>query len=276
MKFYKAKPVQPPRGDFYRGAGPYGNGRTGSGALTRPFPGKLNWSSRNLGMIILAIILSNAVSHGLFNPRILFMETPDELEESWRGPDNYEYEVSYRPDGELYLLEQAEYYVGDVRSFERKVREIADMLGVYPEWLMVVMYSESKFNPGVRNHKGSGATGLIQFMPSTASELSVSLERLRNMDAIQQLEYVYLYLQNVRERYGDFDSLTDLYLSILYPKARKQDMCYTLYARPSRAYRQNSGLDENRDGRVTVSDIDRRLQRMFPTAYAVGSDHAAP
>ena len=54
---------------------------------------------------------------------------------------------------------------------------------------------------------------------------------------------------------------------LVHPKARKQDYCYTLYARPSQAYRQNAGLDENRDGKVTVSDVHRRMLRLFPEAY---------
>jgi len=141
------------------------------------------------------------------------------------------------------------------------------MLGVRAEWLMAVMYSESKFDAQVLNHRGSGATGLIQFMPATASEMNVSLQRLGRMTHLQQLEYVYMYLQTARERYGNYDSLTDLYLAILYPKARKQEYCYTLYAKPTRAYTQNRGLDENKDGRVTISDIDRRMKRLYPTAY---------
>lgn len=168
---------------------------------------------------------------------------------------------------ELYLMDKARGKVGDPDLFAGKVREVAGMLGIPAEWLMAVMYAESSFNPSALNHKGSGATGLIQFMPATAAELGVSLDRLRRMEAVQQLEYVYLYLQTVRERYGDYQHLTDLYLAILFPRARGQDYCFTLYARPSQAYLQNAGLDEDKDGRVTVSDIDRHLKRMYPKAY---------
>jgi len=170
----------------------------------------------------------------------------------------------------LYLLDKAGVFAPDLQAFEAKVREISSMLRIPPEWLMAVMYAESKFDTRVRNVLGSGAVGLIQFMPQTAAELNVSIQRLAHMDHLQQLEYVYLYLQQVRQRYGEYESLTDLYLGILYPKARKQDDCFTLYAKPAKAYRQNKILDENADGRVTVSDIDRRMQRMFPTAYQVG------
>ena len=168
---------------------------------------------------------------------------------------------------ELYLLEKAGVYVQDLFGFEEKVRSISRSLHIPPEWLMAVMYSESRFDAHAHNHRGSGAVGLIQWMPTTASELKTSTVRLARMSAVEQLDYVYDYLKTVRSRYGEFNSLTDLYLGILFPKALDGDYCYTLYAKPSRKYRQNSGLDENRDGRVTVSDIDKRMQRIFPTAY---------
>ncbi|GAB4421035.1 MAG: hypothetical protein OHK0039_35380 [Bacteroidia bacterium] len=173
------------------------------------------------------------------------------------------------PGSDLYLLDKARPHLEDETAFVRKVRDISSMLDVPPEWLMAVMYAESQFDPRVSNRKGSGAVGLIQFMPTTARDLDVSTERLQRMSAQQQLEYVYLYLQQVRERYGEYSNLADLYLAILYPRARNQDYCYTLYARPSVAYMQNAGLDEDKDGRVTVSDIDRRMRRLFPDAYVV-------
>lgn len=167
----------------------------------------------------------------------------------------------------LYLLDKASLFVSRPEDFELKVRDISGMLGIAPEWLMAVMYSESRFDASAVNLKGSGATGLIQFMASTAEEFGISIHRLEKMDHLQQLEYVYLYLDKVRQRYGEYRDLTDLYLGILYPKARGQDYCYTLYAKPSKQYQQNAGLDENRDGRVTVSDIEHRMKRLYPTAF---------
>ncbi len=170
-------------------------------------------------------------------------------------------------DEALYLLDKASLFVSRPEDFELKVRDISSMLGIAPEWLMAVMYSESRFDASAVNLKGSGATGLIQFMAATAEEFGISIHRLEKMDHLQQLEYVYLYLDKVRQRYGDYRDLTDLYLGILYPKARGQDYCYTLYAKPSKQYQQNAGLDENHDGRVTVSDIEHRMKRLYPTAF---------
>ena len=167
----------------------------------------------------------------------------------------------------LYLMDKASLYVEDMPAFEEKVKVVSTKLRIPPEWLMAVMYSESKFNAGAVNFRGSGAVGLIQWMPLTAKELDVTVQQLVNLDHIDQLDYVFAYLNTVRDRYGDFHSLTDLYLAILYPKAISEDYCFTLYANPSKAFKQNVGLDENKDGRVTVSDIDKRMQRIFPTAY---------
>ncbi len=167
----------------------------------------------------------------------------------------------------LYLMDQAAEYVYDLSAFEDKVRVIANQLAVPPEWIMAVMHSESRFDASVENFKGSGATGLIQFMPATAKGMNISTKQLRNMNHIEQLNFVHQYLADKQQKYRKYASLTDLYLAILYPKALSGDFCFTLYAKPSKAYQMNAGLDEDKDGRVTVSDIDRRMKRLYPTAY---------
>jgi hypothetical protein len=184
-------------------------------------------------------------------------------------------EVTEVAEESLYLIEKASYHITDLDAFEFKVRRVSQQLDIPPEWLMAVMYMESKFDPGIQNLRGSGATGLIQFMVPAVKDLNDRLgtqyymSDIRHMPAHVQLDLVREYLMTVRERYGDYRSLTDLYLGILYPRAIGQDFCYALFAKPTRKYKLNIGLDENHDGVVTVSDIDRRLKRMFPTAYMV-------
>lgn len=167
----------------------------------------------------------------------------------------------------LYLMEKASIYVTDIPIFEQKVREVSAKLDIPPEWLMAVMYSESRFNAAAENFRGSGAVGLIQFMPLTAKDMGISTKKLGKMTHEQQLEWVYRYMNMYRNKYGDYQSLTDFYLAILFPKARNQEGCYVLYASPSKSYKQNIGLDEDKDGRVTVSDVDKRMKRLYPSAY---------
>jgi hypothetical protein len=181
-----------------------------------------------------------------------------------------EYEKLKQVKPQLYLMDKAKIHTPLPTVFEAKVRNVAELLKVQPEWLMAVMYSECRFDHDKYNLKGSGAVGLIQFMPETAKEMGTSTQAIANMSHEQQLDLVWRYLQAYREKYGDYKSLCDLYLAILYPKARTGDMCYTLYESPSKAYKQNIGLDEDKDGRVTVGDIDKRMKRLYPFAYVAG------
>ena len=59
-------------------------------------------------------------------------------------------------------------------SFQQKVEEIEQRLRMAPGSLLAVMRFETggTFDPAERNRAGSGATGLIQFMPSTAKNLA--------------------------------------------------------------------------------------------------------
>lgn len=54
--------------------------------------------------------------------------------------------------------------------FRVRIVEIGHNLGVDPDFLMACMAFESggTFSPSIKNAAGSGAIGLIQFMPSTA------------------------------------------------------------------------------------------------------------
>lgn len=203
---------------------------------------------RAVGVIMALVIISNIITHTIFNP---FLSK----------------KMAQEP---LYLMEKASMFITDEKAFEQKVRDVANRLEIQPEWLMSVMYSESRFDAAAENLKGSGAVGLIQFMPTTALGLNTTTQKLGKMTPVAQLEYVYEYLAGVKRKYGGFESLTELYLAILFPKALEGDYCYTLYAKPSQAYKQNAGLDEDNDGRVTVSDIDRRMQRVFPKGYIAG------
>src|SRR5215813_9792931 len=103
-------------------------------------------------------------------------------------------------------------------AFASKVRDIAGGLGCDPSWLMACMAFESAetFSPSILNGAGSGAVGLIQFMPSTAAALGTSTEALAKMSAEAQLDFVRQYFAPQR---GRLQSLDDVYMAILWPAA---------------------------------------------------------
>lgn len=88
-------------------------------------------------------------------------------------------------------------------------------LGVDPAWIANVIQFESSWNPRAVNRK-SGASGLIQFMPKTASGLGTSVSAIRTMNAKQQWPYVRRYFLPYR---GRLSSQVDVFMAVFYPKA---------------------------------------------------------
>ena len=79
------------------------------------------------------------------------------------------------------------------QDFAASIESLGNDLGVDPMYLANVMYSESRLDPSMKNKAGSGATGLIQFMPTTASNLGTTTDELSRMTPVEQMEYVRRY-----------------------------------------------------------------------------------
>lgn len=133
-----------------------------------------------------------------------------------------------------------------------------------PNWLMACMAWESgeSFAPDKKNMAGSGATGLIQFMPTTAQELgeyrktSLTTNILAHMTAEDQLTWVYWYFRMQIARHGAITNLEDCYMAILWPGAIGSPVSSALWskAKMPTTYRQNAGLDSNKDGTITKAE----------------------
>lgn len=145
-------------------------------------------------------------------------------------------------------------------DFMLKVQLVCSNLGINPDWLMACMAFESggTFSPSVRNRAGSGAVGLIQFMPSTARNLGTSTDALAAMTRVQQLDYVNLYMASYR---GRMQTLADVYMAILYPLAIGKPDTYVLFSEMQTvtAYQENKGLDLNCDGVVTKAEASAKV-----------------
>lgn len=145
--------------------------------------------------------------------------------------------------------------------FKERVHWIADTLRLNPDDLMACMAWESgeSFRSDVRNMAGSGATGLIQFMPSTAVGLGTTTQKLAQMTPEDQLNFVYKYF---RPFAGRLNNLGDIYMAILWPKGVGKPDSYVLWdkgAQPT-TFRQNAGLDLNRNGQVTRAECISKIQ----------------
>ena len=148
-------------------------------------------------------------------------------------------------------------------TFRVRTAENCRALGVDPSWLMACMAFESggSFRPAARNAAGSGAVGLIQFMPQTAAALGTTTEALAGMTAEDQLDYVRRYFE---PRRGELRTLGDLYMAILWPAGIGKPDSHVLFDRSDpdhpAHYVQNAGLDLDKDGRITRGEACARVK----------------
>lgn len=138
------------------------------------------------------------------------------------------------------------------QDFRNEVRKVASALKFDPNWLMAVMATETDatFDTGVKNYAGSGATGLIQFMPSTAIGLGTTTTKLARMTPVEQMEWVQKYYEQGHLK-GRVRNLGDAYLAVLWPPAMGEPDGYVMWRAGSIQYDQNSGLDINHNGEIT-------------------------
>ena len=92
---------------------------------------------------------------------------------------------------------------------------LAAQIGADPAWIANLINAESGFNPQARN-AATGATGLIQFIPTTAKRLGTSTDALYRMSAGQQFAYVAEYLRRFK---GRLKSQNDMVMAVFYPAA---------------------------------------------------------
>lgn len=146
-------------------------------------------------------------------------------------------------------------------AFKAKVIEISAGLGCDPSHLTSAMAFETgeSFSPSKRNTK-SGATGLIQFMPRTAVALGTTTDELAAMTAIDQLDFVQKYLRPFKNK---MNTVSDVYMTILFPVAVGKPEAFVLFKKPSKQYEQNKGLDANKDGEVTKGEAAARVSAML-------------
>lgn len=119
--------------------------------------------------------------------------------------------------------------------------------------------SGGMFSPSVKNAAGSGATGLIQFMPTTAIGLGTTVQQLERMTAEAQLDVVVKYFAPYAPR---IKSLSDMYMAILLPSYIGRSDFSALFSRGTVAYRQNSALDANTDGLITKAEATAKVLAM--------------
>lgn len=181
--------------------------------------------------------------------------------------------------GGLVLSGVAKSRVGNDSAFLKRVDEVSKKIGANPADLLGLMASESGLNPQSVNSK-SGATGLIQFTPGTASSLGTSTSALKGMNRVQQMDYVEKYLLKYAPKNP---TPGHLYTSVFLPAFAKKSADYVVAKKggfsdswghhPASWYSGNAGLDLNNDGSITIAELGERIKQK-QKAFGIGGGSA--
>lgn len=143
-------------------------------------------------------------------------------------------------------------------KFMDALNQTASNLGINPKDLLGIMKLESSLNPQAVN-SNTGATGLIQFMPNTATGLGTSTKALYGMSASEQMPYVELYLKKAGVKPGM--DIGDLYMAVFMPAMMGKKDDHVISTAGKKVYDYNKGLDTTKDGVLTVADVKQAAQR---------------
>ncbi len=155
----------------------------------------------------------------------------------------------------------------DPQAFVNKVVEVSLKLQINPHWLMLVMDLETAgtFDPAITNKLGY--TGLIQFGDAAAKSIGTTTAHLRQLDGVQQLDYVYLYLKPYKNR---MHRMTDVYLAVFFPAAIGRPDGWVLQTSrlsPERIAKWNPLFDVNKDLKIQVWEIKQKLLARVPSNF---------
>lgn len=140
-----------------------------------------------------------------------------------------------------------------------------------PNGIAAVISEESGFNPSAKN-PNSSASGLIQFIDSTAASLGTTTAQIRAMSAEEQLPLIERFFQTSLN--GRIPGrIEDYFLSVLgKPNLVGASDDTPVFVQGSSGYSGNPQLDLNNNGIITVGDARAYMQRVIQRARGtVGS-----
>lgn len=153
-----------------------------------------------------------------------------------------------------------------------KLRQVVKNLGLpvrnVPDFMACMAWETGEtFSPSVKN-PGSSATGLIQFMDSTAVGMGTTTAALAKMSVVEQLGYVEKHFMPYRKK---IQNLGDIYMSILLPKMVGLPDSAVLWKQGDGPFIPNKGLDINQDGVITRLEAVHKVRNKMVKGFLPGN-----
>jgi len=155
---------------------------------------------------------------------------------------------------------------------------IASETGVLPEHILPTLYFESGFDPSIQNRSGAEFFGINQASTDLISAYAgTDPQTYMTWPASAQLRTVVRgYVKALVNQYGKIHSATRFEQANFYPASLEtaRGLNDVIVSAPSAAYNANAGLDKDKKGSVTVSDL-ARVMTTAASSHAVQSAIAA-
>ncbi len=164
-------------------------------------------------------------------------------------------------------------------QFWQELLAVAERLKTEPAWLLNVLATESLFDPATRNSlPGQTASGLMQWIESTARSLGTTTRAIRRMSPVEQLSLIEKYFAPF---HGRLNSMADVYMAvfrgfILDGKDETVIAPLNNSRKEQRIYRLNKWLDLDKDRKITRGELALaatligRFQPQEPTSSLPG------
>lgn len=161
-----------------------------------------------------------------------------------------EQEFNMKHESKINILNRFSIQLDNKEEIFDKIDEISEDLSIESDWLLLTICRESRANPKAINPY-TKATGIIQWLPSTARDLKTSTHHIYRMSFVDQLDLVKKYVNRVN---GDkpINSYGDLYLTVFYPRAVGMPDDYIIGRKNSLIVKYNYPMSNH--GIITVKD----------------------
>lgn len=153
------------------------------------------------------------------------------------------------------------------KKFLAKVKQVAKNVNCNYKDLLAVMNAESGLQPNKWN--GRSAVGLIQFTNTGLAGLNktyglnLTKNQIAKMSAMDQLDLVEKFIKMNKKTYMSENaklSNADLYSLIFLPaRSGSEVLCRS----GENYYAQNKGLDKNKDGQITKTELAQQISNKY-------------
>ena len=154
-------------------------------------------------------------------------------------------------------------------AIQKRIKQIASKINCDYKDLLGLIYCESSFRTVPKNWNGKSAVGLIQFTNINIKDLNsvyganLTKEKIAAMSPLEQLDWAEKSLLRAKQIAGFSNShrlsASELY-AINYAPAYAKRKAYVT-KKGDGLYEGNSGLDLNKDGKITHDELAQKIKR---------------